>query len=413
MEHEIYNRLKQNNMADKEINGVVGDFNNPIQQNYSDTCAIKSQQLILNDFGIPVTEDQCVQYSIEHGWYANDGSGTNMNDIGKLLNDAGVPCSQTEGANVYDLVNELAQGHKIIVGVDSGELWDNSIWDWLKDIFFGDTPDHALIVAGIDMTDPNNPMVIITDPGNGHPAQPYPLDQFMDAWSDSNCFMVSTDVATPNATQSMVTNGLTEGHLNEIANVDYNTFTQFHNYSHQIDYATQGPRLYDMFQQFPTMDVSLDDALLKFNMPSYDSSSVLSQPTTNYIDPFSFDYSGIQNTDWISPMGNLQPVTDIFGNTRMVNPMDVDIMSGMPSSEFSHSWAYALQERNQAKLNDSSALEHERDLAVDKYHDAMNSGNYEEALKWEHIANSHQQEIYNLSDTPQYGLPAVAPGIDD
>lgn len=399
-------------MADLEFNGVVGDFTNPVQQNYGDTCAIKSQQLILNDFGIPVTEDQCVQYSKEHGWYADDGTGTRMIDIGKLLNDAGVPCSQTEGANVYDLVKELSQGHKIIVGVDSGELWDNSIWDWLKDIFFGKTPDHALIVAGIDMTDPDNPMVIITDPGNGHPAQPYPLDQFMDAWSDSNCFMVSTDIATPDATKSMVSNGLVDGHLNEVANVNYDTFTHFQDYSHQIDYASQGPQLYNMFQQFPTMDMSFNDALFKFNMPPYDPT--LSMPTTNYIDPFSFDYSGIQNTNWITPIGGFQPLQDMFGNTHMANPMEVDFMSGLPKDTFSQSMADAMSEQRQMKIEKNDALVKERDLAVDKYREAMDSGNYEDALKWENIANTYQQELYNLWDTPNYsGQPAEAPGIEE
>lgn len=59
------------------------------------------------------------------------------------------------------------QGHKVIVGVDSGELWDNKLLGWWNDFFHGDTPDHALVVAGIDMADPNNPMVILTDPGTG------------------------------------------------------------------------------------------------------------------------------------------------------------------------------------------------------------------------------------------------------
>ena len=401
-------------MADQEFNGVVGDFTNPYHQNYEDTCAIKSQQLILNEFGIPVTEDQCVQYSIEHGWYANDGSGTRMIDIGNLLNDAGVPCTQTAGANVYDLVNQLAQGHKVIVGVDSGELWDNSILDWLKDIFMGDTPDHALIVAGIDMTDPNNPMVIVTDPGNGHPAQPYPLDQFMDAWSDSSCFMVSTDIATPDATNSMAMNGLVDGHLNEVANVDYKTFTQFQNYSHQIDYATQGPQLFDMFQQFPTMDMSFNEALFQLNLPPIDPTMALPMPMPNYIDPFTFNYADIQNLDWMGPIGGLQPVTDMFGNTHMANPMDVDFMSGLPTNAFSHSMADALHEQNKAKLEQNDTLVHERDLAVENYHHAMDCGNYEEALKWEQIANTHQQEIYDLWDTPNYsGQPAVAPGLED
>ena len=401
-------------MADLELNGIIGDFNNPTQQVYGDTCAIKSQQLILNDFGIPVTEDQCVQYSIEHGWYANDGSGTSTGDIGKLLCDAGVPCTQTDGANVYDLANQLAQGHKIIVTVDSGELWDNSILDWLKDIFFGDTPDHALIVAGIDMTDPDNPMVIVTDPGNGHPAQPYPLDQFMDAWSDSNCFMVSTDIATPEATQSMVSNGLVDGHLNEVANVDYNTFTQFQDYSHQIDFAVQGPQLYDMFQQFPTMDMSFNDALFQFDLPPFDPTLAMSMPATNYIDPFTFNYSGIQNLNWIEPMGGFQPVTDMFGNTHFANPMEVDLMSGLPASAFSNNMAAAMHEQNQAKLEQSNALEQKMNSAVDNYHKAMDSGDFEKALEWEHLANSCQQELYKLWGTPNYsGNPVVAPGIEE
>lgn len=48
-----------------EANGLVGDAVNPYQQTYADTCAIKSQQIILNEFGIPATEDQLVQYSYE------------------------------------------------------------------------------------------------------------------------------------------------------------------------------------------------------------------------------------------------------------------------------------------------------------------------------------------------------------
>lgn len=165
---------------------------------------------------------------------------------------------------------------------------------------------------------------------------------------------------------------------------------------------------------FDFAPMQMFDNGIGYNMPVVDS---LNSP----LYPIQCDDIGMMDIYTFPPklintqvnIPTLAPVTDIFGNTRMINPMDVDIMSGMPSSEFSYSWADALQERNQAKLNDSSALEHERDLAVDKYHDAMNSGNYEEALKWEQIANSHQQEIYNLWDTPQYGLPAVAPGIDD
>lgn len=307
----------------EQFNGqFVGDPTNPYQQQYIDTCAIKSQQLILNEFGIPVTEDDCVKYSMEKGWYHNDGSGTTFEDIGKLLTDAGVPCTQSEGANVYDLANQLAQGHKVVVAVDSGELWDNGILDWLKDFFFGNTPDHAVIVAGVDMTDPDNPMVLVTDPGNGTPTKPYPLDQFMDAWADSECYMVSTDVATPDATQAMRDNGLLDGHLNSVAGVGYDTFHQFLNYSHQMDFSSQSSTLYDAFQQFPTSGTTFDDLLTQFSLPVFDSASVIdplntglnslntdlaplamtgvdSLTTPGYVDPFTFDFNSLNTNSWL------------------------------------------------------------------------------------------------------------------
>lgn len=51
--------------------------------------------------------------------------------------------------------------------------------------------DHAVQVTGIDMSNPDQPMVILNDPGaaNGGGAM-VPVDAFVDAWEDSGCFMV-------------------------------------------------------------------------------------------------------------------------------------------------------------------------------------------------------------------------------
>ena len=65
----------------------------------------------------------------------------------------------------------------------------------------------------------------------------------------------------------------------------------------------------------------------------------------------------------------------------------------------------------QQKLDKSDSIERERDTAVEKYNDAKRAGDYDEMLKWETIANDRQQDLYYLWDTPQYGLPAKAPGI--
>lgn len=128
----------------------MSEFYNPeVQQSFPDTCAIKSQQLIMNDFGINVSELDLVHTAAENGWY---NGGTAPEDVGKLLELANIPITKQENANVFNLVNELAQGHKVIVGLDSDELWYNdSISDKLRnlynDIFSNEHGDHALIVA--------------------------------------------------------------------------------------------------------------------------------------------------------------------------------------------------------------------------------------------------------------------------
>lgn len=162
-----------------------------VLQIYSDTCAIKSQQLILEEFGIHFTEDQLRNEAMMYGWY---NGGTSPADVGKLLELHGVPVSQYENANIFNLVNELAQGHKVIVGVDSGELWKDDIFD---KIFEDNTADHALIVSGVDTSDPNNVKVIVTDPGTGNLLKEYSMEEFVDAWEDSNCFMMATNDPVP------------------------------------------------------------------------------------------------------------------------------------------------------------------------------------------------------------------------
>jgi hypothetical protein len=102
---------------------------------------------------------------------------------------------------------ELQNGHGVIVGVNSGELWDTGLLGELKNFlieafgldssaFIG--ADHAVTVTGIDVSDPGNPMVILNDSGDPYGAgASYPLDKFMDAWEHSDFYYTATDVAIP------------------------------------------------------------------------------------------------------------------------------------------------------------------------------------------------------------------------
>jgi hypothetical protein len=215
--------MSSNDFSEKVTGDVTpfpGATSDDIQQHANDTCAVKSQQIIMHEFGLNIPEEQLAQESEIKGYY-EPGQGSDPNQVGHLLNDHGIETHHMDGANVYDLVNELSQGHKVIVGVDADELWHPSFWnDW-----FGEDPNHALVVTGIDTTDANNVKVLVTDPGSGDVIKSYPLDEFMDAWHDSNCMMVATDTAPqPDTAPTMANFDYDAGHIPFIGNVPFDVF---------------------------------------------------------------------------------------------------------------------------------------------------------------------------------------------
>lgn len=173
-----------------------------IRQPDDHSCALRSQQIVLRDFGIDIPFADLEKIALDAGVYTNQGTYTY--DIGKVLEIAGVGMHQVPGSTIYDLANELIQGHRVIVSVDAHELWDNDtmkgkLKNWVNDVLGEQGGNHALIVAGIEVNPANHHdvKVVLTDPGAGHLRVEYPLDQFMDAWQDSNCFMAATDNAAP------------------------------------------------------------------------------------------------------------------------------------------------------------------------------------------------------------------------
>ncbi len=206
-DYEMQANIAARKIFGEEGFGPDGGLDPVIYQGNEGVCAIRSQQIILRDYGIDISLDELKQYAIENGWYdSSSGGGTPMWAIGNLLLSCNVSCEQSVDNTVYDLINELAQGHRVIVGVDANELWADRNHDtitgakeWFNDFFKGETPNHALVVAGVDVN-PDNPediKVVLTDPGTGDLRIEYKLDDFMDAWKDSQCFMVSTNTPAP------------------------------------------------------------------------------------------------------------------------------------------------------------------------------------------------------------------------
>jgi len=201
----LFNSLETESLSDSNIEGFpspVGDVTGDVvsivdvwdgAQSYPTSCAIRCQEMIIELYtGEEIDEHVLVQEAYDRGWWT-PGVGTSVADIGNLLESNGIEVNRFENSNIFHLADQLAQGHKVIIGVDSGELWNQlPFLEDIQDAFFFESADHAVIVSGIDTTDPGNPQVIISDPGTGEAAVSYPLDEFMDAWKDSHFFMIAT-----------------------------------------------------------------------------------------------------------------------------------------------------------------------------------------------------------------------------
>ena len=176
-----------------DIGDIVGepleDIKHWHMQEGLDTCAIVSQEYILDSYlDEDVTEAKLVNHAIDKGYYT-PGCGTFMYDVGNLLEDYDFTVERTEGNNFNDLLEKLNNNQKIIVGVDSNEIWVNSSSEQLKDLFFMPEANHTVQVIGYNN---ESQTVILNDPG--HPdgkGMKVNLCDFEEAWQDSNNFMVS------------------------------------------------------------------------------------------------------------------------------------------------------------------------------------------------------------------------------
>jgi hypothetical protein len=193
----------------EEVVGPIEDLSLWHEQATNYTCAVVSQEFILEALtGQEFTEEQLAQEAMDQGWLSEAG-GTPMDDMGKLLELHGIGVERTVDTSLEDLVSELETGNKVMVAVDSDEVWtagQDFFADELADMLDypgaipGQGANHAVEVVGVDTSDPDHPMVILNDPG--HPQGQglmMPAEEFIDAWADSGHYMVATTDEPPAA----------------------------------------------------------------------------------------------------------------------------------------------------------------------------------------------------------------------
>lgn len=207
-----------------------------VLQPFPDTCAIRSQEIIIREFGYNTDHNHLVEQAIELGAY-EPGTGTHAEDVGKLFDLYGIKYHPNVDSNIFDITKELAQAHKVIVGLNSEQLLQHGLYD-AADFLDTHEANHTLIVAGIDFSDADHVIVHLKDPGTGDVAKSYPLETFIEAWKDSECFMVSTDEPPQPKLDLPELRYFNDkvGHLEKIGELPYEEFSEVYERLNEINF---------------------------------------------------------------------------------------------------------------------------------------------------------------------------------
>ena len=157
-----------------------------------------------------------------------------------MLEDYGIPVNQYQHASIFDLTAELAQGHMVMIGVNSIELHHPPLDDIAEALHVG-TADHVVIVSGIDTHDPEHVQVSVSDPESGQTVARYPLESFVNAWSDSNFFVAATKEPPPQVLHSpeMKHFGYESEHVEEIAGLPYDEFLHDSDFPEDVEHVLE------------------------------------------------------------------------------------------------------------------------------------------------------------------------------
>ena len=149
-------------------------------------CAIMCEQFILHVFGIHKTLEELRILASSKDWLKEDG--VEVMDLGAIPEYYGLTVNKRAPADINDIVDALAKGYEVIVAVDGGELIGNPAEEVAEDVLAGGIADHCVVVLSIDKEVGN---VALFDPAIGVIPIVVSIEHFIDAWQDSNKYMVT------------------------------------------------------------------------------------------------------------------------------------------------------------------------------------------------------------------------------
>lgn len=154
-------------------------------KNEAKNCEIQCELYIMRNRGQETDDLRLTAVAKEKGWLGV--SGTKLDDFGRLLEYEGWKVERRRQSAFDDLKEAIDHEKYVLVAVDGGELIGDRPFERFEDQCIGKIPDHAVVVTAYDDI---LQAVSIYDPTMGDTISSYTFDIFLDAWDDSNNYMV-------------------------------------------------------------------------------------------------------------------------------------------------------------------------------------------------------------------------------
>lgn len=188
-----YDELEQFNPDAADPDNISGNPGQSMEeweyQGDTNRCALYAQKFVIEELaGLDMDIEELAGLAEENGWFTEEG-GMSLMDMNKMLDYYGVENTMSFNNDINDIKDCLDSGGKVIVSLDSDEIWHGESDDLFSPLA---ASDHAVEVIGIDYSNPDEPMVILNDSGSPYGCgEMVPLDTFMDAWEDGDCQMIA------------------------------------------------------------------------------------------------------------------------------------------------------------------------------------------------------------------------------
>lgn len=150
-------------------------------------CAVHCERYVLQCFGITKSVEELFSYADCHG-LIKDG-GTPLANVGCISEHYGLSVSRVFASDLEEVEKALSDGSQVIAGVDVGELDPaRTDYEYLEDRIIGPRPDHCVVILACDLSADE---VVCYDPSSGDMPVTIPVPAFLDAWKDSENYLVT------------------------------------------------------------------------------------------------------------------------------------------------------------------------------------------------------------------------------